>query len=243
MLARHAKADLSPAQRAAIDALLAELDFQGWSTLADAIEDVIAEIAREAGTTALLQLNLDTETDAAKFNVVAEEAIVYSRTRSAAMVGMRRDALGALWPNPDARWQITESTREGIRGIVESAIADGWSNDRIADELRDSYQFSATRAVRIARTETQLATQTGALAGYRASGVVDGKKWQTAEDDRVSEECVANGEAGPKRDGVLLDLDATYPSGDASPPAHPNCRCALLPFIDWNKQPSVEPRQ
>ena len=74
----------------------------------------------------------------------------------------------------------------------------------------------------IARTETIRASNAGTLIGFKASGVVLKKEWTTAEDDRVSEDCEANGDQGP------IDLDEDFVSGDDAPPAHPNCRCALV---------------
>ena len=90
----------------------------------------------------------------------------------------------------------------------------------------------------IARTETQMASNAGALAGYKASGVVESTQWLTAEDDLVEEECLANGAAGPNGDGVL-PLGDVYPSGDDAPPAHPRCRCVLIPVINFDTQPAA----
>ena len=146
---------------------------------------------------------------------------------------MRYDELGRLVENPNAAWQITESTREYLRADVTQALEQGWSNDKLASQLQEAYGFSDTRAMVIARTETQRAGNAGALAGYKASGVVDGTQWLTAEDDKVTPECEENGRAGVNGDGVL-PLGATYPSGDEAPPSHPNCRCSLAPWIDWN---------
>src|SRR6185312_12134499 len=123
-----------------------------------------------------------------------------------------------------------EGTREFLRDDVGQALADGWSNDELAKKLADSYAFSDDRAMTIARTETQMAANAGALNGYKASGVVDGKIWLTAEDDLVSEECQENGDAG------VIGLDEDFPSGDDAPPVHPNCRCSIAPFIDFGSQ-------
>ncbi len=192
----------------------------------------------DAGGAALLQVGIATEVRPEVLNVVSEYALEYGRVRSAEMVGMSRDPLGRLIPNPQAEWQITEGTRDGVRAAVGDALAEGWSNDKLAQMLAQAYAFSDERAMVIARTETQLATQDGALQGYRASGLVQGKQWVTAEDDRVSEECEANGNAGPRGDGVLMDLDEAFPSGDVAPPVHPNCRCVIVPYIEWNTNPA-----
>jgi hypothetical protein len=78
------------------------------------------------------------------------------------------------------------------------------------------------RAYAAAVTETTRAIAAGAADGYRRSGVAHGR-WQTEPDGRVCPVCEANAAAG------TLPLGSTYPSGDAYPPAHPRCRCAVLP--------------
>lgn len=239
--ARIGKVDMPSADdtERAIEEILASIDFAAWTTLAGDVEPDIAAFTDKTSVDVLLRLGIDTEARAEVLNVVSADALAYARARSAAMVGMRVDELGNLIPNPNAQWQITEGTRELLRGDVRQALEEGWSNDKLAAQLAENYAFSAERAMVIARTETQMASQAGALNGYRASGVVDGKQWLTAEDDKVSDECQANGEAGPNGDGVLRDWDAAYPSGDVAPPAHPNCRCQILPWFDDSKTPAT----
>jgi SPP1 gp7 family putative phage head morphogenesis protein len=133
---------------------------------------------------------------------------------------------GNLIPNPDARWQITDGTRDFIRTQVRDAMEGGWSNDVLATKLSDSYAFSAERAMVIARTETIRASNQGSLASYTAAGVTE-KEWTTAEDDRVSEDCEANGAQGP------IPIGEDFDSGDDVPPAHPNCRCTIVPVVHF----------
>ena len=75
----------------------------------------------------------------------------------------------------------------------------------------------------IARTETAMADVQGNMAAYRASSVVTGKEWILGDD--ACEDCVANSEVGS------IGLADLFPSGDDGPPAHPNCRCDLLPTL------------
>jgi len=203
----------------------------GLAVLIGDLEPELLEMALNGSNASLVQVGIGTEVRAEVLNVVNQDALAYARERAAEMVGMRREATGVLVQNPRAAWRIDEGTRDLLRGDITTAIAEGWSNERLASALAESYAFSNERATVIARTETNIASNAGALSGYKASGVVDGKQWLTAEDDRVSEECMANGDAGPNGDGVLFDLDAPYPSGDTMPPTHPNCRCAIVPFI------------
>lgn len=230
--AHTVKADLTREELEALDQVLAAIDFAGWVALAGDVSPLLDEIVRDGAYAALGQVQIDTSADPAIADVVNADALAYAEERSAEMVGMRRNLAGDLVENPDARWRIDESTRDFLRDDVGTAMREGWSNERLAAQIADSYAFSKDRAMTIARTETQMASNGGAVNGYRASGVVDGKIWLTAEDDLVSEECQENGDAG------VIGLDDTFPSGDDAPPVHPNCRCSIAPFIDFDNEES-----
>ncbi len=193
---------------------------------------MLESIVQDGGYAALAQVGIDVVAEEGKAGIVSDYAVAYARTRSAELVGMRYDELGRLVANPDAEWAIDETTRDFLRGSVADAIEGGWSNDKLATAIGDSYGFSEERAMTIARTETQAAANKGALAGYKASGVVERKQWITAEDDLVEEDCLDNAAAGPAQDGVIA-LDDDYPSGDDAPPAHSNCRCVIAPVVDF----------
>ncbi|MFE2407112.1 phage minor head protein [Kitasatospora sp. NPDC059408] len=78
------------------------------------------------------------------------------------------------------------------------------------------------RAYASAITEATRAVTAGAADGYRRTGVALGR-WQTEPDGNVCAVCDANSATGP------VPIGHPYPSGDAGPPAHPRCRCAVLP--------------
>lgn len=227
------KADIGDEELAAVEAILAGVDFAGWAVLVGDVQPILEDVVQDGMAEGLIQIGIGTEARKEILNIVNPKALEYSEARSAEMVGMRIAKDGELIPNPNAKWRIDESTRDYLREYVRGAMQEGWSNDKLADELKDAYAFSDDRAMMIARTETAKASSTGALEGYKASGVVEGKRWLTAEDDKVSEECEANGKSGPNGDGILADLDGMFPSGDAAPPVHPNCRCALLPVVTF----------
>ncbi len=233
--AKFGKADMPQDELDAIEAIVSGVDFAGWSVLVGDVDDLVADVVRDGTVAAFGQIGIDVEARAEVVNVVSEYALAYGRQRAAEMVGMRRDALGGLIPNPRAEWQITESTRVFLRADVTQAVTEGWSNDRLSAQIAQSYGFSKERATVIARTETNMAANAGALQGYKTSGVVGGKEWLTAEDDKVSEECEANGDAG------VIALGADFPSGDAAPPAHPNCRCTIAPVVDWAAVDNLPP--
>jgi SPP1 gp7 family putative phage head morphogenesis protein len=190
----------------------------------------MAAIVEDAGFEALKTVGLEVKAAPGPAGIVSADAVDYADERAAELVGMRYDELGRLVENPDAEWAITDSTRDFLRAAVSDAITGGWSNDQLAAAIGQSYGFSKDRAMMIARTETSMASNKGAVIGYKASGLVALKQWLTAEDDDVEEECLENAAAGPGGDGVI-PLDDDYPSGDDAPPAHPNCRCVIAPVV------------
>ena len=52
---------------------------------------------------------------------------------------------------------------------------------------------------------------------------VEQVEWLVAEGCDI---CQENADASP------IGIDETFPSGDSEPPAHPNCMCALAPYIE-----------
>lgn len=193
-----------------------------WEELIELTEPMLVSIAISGGTEALDQLGI-TEDDID--DLMRERAEAWAKNRAAEMVGMRREG-DTLIPNPDAKWQITEGTRDMLRGVTEQALDEGWSAQEMAKNIADSAAFSDSRALMIARTEIAKADVAGSMVGYRASGIVAGKQWITAEDDLVSDECQLCGEAG------VIGLDDNFPTGEDAPPNHPNCRCAVVPILD-----------
>lgn len=199
-----------------------------WRPLAEKVEAYLAAVAVAGGELGLEQLDPRLVDDfGAGMRVRAEN---WARQRAAELVGMRRE--GDFYvPNPNARWAIDSTTRDMLRAEVRKAIEAGDSTDQLARRLRNSFTFSEDRARMIARTEIARADSYGALLGWAQSGVVNGKTWQTAEDDRVSKECTHNQMVGD----VPLDWD--YGDGVFAPPEHPNCRCTLLPVVMEEVEP------
>jgi SPP1 gp7 family putative phage head morphogenesis protein len=123
---------------------------------------------------------------------------------------------GIAWAEKHAAKLVTNinaTTEEGLRGLVTTAMEEGWSNDELAAHIEDGALFNEARAEMIARTETAFADVQGNLAGWAETGVVESKQWSVAQDE-VCDDCVA-------LDGQVVPLDGEFPGGD--PPLHPNC--------------------
>jgi SPP1 gp7 family putative phage head morphogenesis protein len=117
---------------------------------------------------------------------------------------------------------------------LKASLFDGWeAGESIPDlthRVRDLYEeFDRARAEMIARSESIRASNRGSQETYRASGVVDRTMWVATPTDRTCEIC-------NELDGKVAELGEPFPFedsyGDASgPPAHPNCRCAVVPIL------------
>jgi len=79
---------------------------------------------------------------------------------------------------------------------------------------------SPSRALTIAITEQNRAMSFSSIERYKEAGL---QKMEWA----VSDPC----DVCAKNDGQVIVIGQTFASGDAQPPAHPHCRCVLLPVI------------
>ena len=79
---------------------------------------------------------------------------------------------------------------------------------------------SPSRALTIAITEQNRAMSFGSIQRYKEAGL---QKMEWA----VSDPC----DICAKNDGQVIQIGQTFASGDQQPPAHPHCRCVLLPVI------------
>lgn len=154
-----------------------------------------------------------------------ESAIDYSRRRSAELIGKRILKDGSIVDNPNAEYCITDTTRNEIKGLIDDAMKEGWSNQELANKIQSSYSFSSDRSMMIARTETNMADNNITVKSYEKAGIKK-KKWLTAHDDKVDPCCTANEKQG------AIALNAMFSSGSVAPPAHPRCRCTILAVFE-----------
>jgi SPP1 gp7 family putative phage head morphogenesis protein len=120
---------------------------------------------------------------------------------------------------------LTDSTRQMLATTIAAAMDDGATNDEIADVIGDAFGLSEDRADTIARTETAYADVAGNVDAYKESGVVDGIEWVASAGD--CDICDA-------LDGTVTPLGDAFEGGITGPPAHPNCRCDVLPVLSDN---------
>lgn len=204
---------------------LAALGFE-WKELVEKTQEALSQVAADGAEEIIFSIGVDLPTapEVDSWQVGKD----YAKDRGAEMVGMKW-VDDELVPNPDAKWQITEGTRDMLKSTVERGIDEGLTTAELADEISGAHAFSESRANMIARTEIRMAQMGGQFGAAKAMGATH-KRWSTSKDDQVSEECMSNEEDG------TIPIGETFSSGDAAPPAHPNCRCVVNYLIGDNTE-------
>lgn len=126
---------------------------------------------------------------------------------------------------------INDTTRQRMRELIARSQADRESYSTLAKRIRDQFDGFAgikpqrhirDRAELVAVTEIGDAYEEGSAAGVQQvaqQGYPMEKRWITVADDRVSEGCAANEDAG------WIGLSDPFPSGHDRPLRFPGCRC------------------
>ncbi len=216
--------DDADALRHALDAILDDLDFADLRAVAPEVAEELEAVAADAGRRALAQVGAASRAELVER--VNTRAVAAARARAAEMVGMRFDADGRLVPSADARMVITEATRARLRETIASGLERNLGLDAIAEAIEADYAFSAERAARIAEYEVASANGAASLESYREAvedGIAVRKAWWAEEG--CCAVCQANADAG------AIDLEDAFPSGDDATPAHPSCRCVVVPVV------------
>lgn len=144
---------------------------------------------------------------------------------------------------------INDETEKQLRATLTEAINAGESTFQMRARI-ELVMGTATimRADLISRTEVARAQSAGDIYAWTQSGVVDGKEWYTAMDERVCKFC------GPMNGRIIGLEENFFNKGDLQvetttnkkgeerqvtynhsyddvpgAPLHPKCRCTLLP--------------
>lgn len=117
---------------------------------------------------------------------------------------------------------------EGIDDVMRRVRdAMGVETDRRRGQLgsaqRAGYRANFNRVQAITRTVINQVSSNAAVEAYRANkDILSGYQWLAARDERVCPQCAGlNGTVYRLNDAIR-------------PPAHPNCRCTVIPMVDYN---------
>jgi len=146
---------------------------------------------------------------------------------------------------------VNATTFKELNLNLHRALADGAAlgepvdvlAKRIEGQIRGTYASRKRRAKVIARTELLQATQSAQVEGFRQSGVVERKRWNTSLDESVRDSHRINGQTRDLDEPFLLPADADGPAELAEAPgrgvggerlsAHNTigCRCFVTPEV------------
>jgi len=119
---------------------------------------------------------------------------------------------------------ITETTRKNLAQAVEEALRKGMTSKALGSAVQSAMKLSGSaRAMSISRTELQFAANAGADRLYESEGI-EKKEWYTARDERVCPICAP-------LHGQVVVVRGVFAGGHDNPPAHPQCRCTILPIV------------
>lgn len=134
------------------------------------------------------------------------------------------DALRYAKDNAGAKIKgIDDYSKKRVNDLVTQGIENGWWYNKLANEIKRDFAFSAYRARLIASQEIGQAYLSGKATQFERYTTRFNqrgwKKWVSHKDDRTTEGCLHNDEAG------WIPYDQLFPSGHMWPTRFPWCRC------------------
>lgn len=115
--------------------------------------------------------------------------------------------------------ELTNTTVNDIGNSIADALEQGLSANQAAKLIRRNVA-SSSRALMIAITEQNRAMSAATINRYKEMQIME-MEWEVSD---PCDKCAQNA-------NQVVPVGGTFNSGDTQPPAHPNCRCALLPVI------------
>ncbi len=184
----------------------------------------LEDAARAGVSEAVEQLSAE---DTGLIDSANEQAAKWAANRAAELVG-KQLVNGELVDNPDAKWVISETTRQEIRDAVTQAFESETDfaalKTRILNAPGIENTFSDARASMIAKTEVAKAQMGSTFDFWKSSGLVKQVQWFTAGADPC-DECQENS-------GEVVELGQPFPSGAiTTADSHPNCNCGIFAIM------------
>lgn len=221
---RKAAGDDDAELKRKVEEVIAAYELDAWTELVPLLQDGLATAGTEAAGIAFQAPAIAASGRiTGSFGQVNNAAVDYAADRAAEMVGMRW-VDGELVSNPNARWAITESTRDWLREATTEAFERGLSPEKFARVIGGSPAFSRARARMIAHTEVGNATVASQLEVAVAAGATHKRTFLSADhdDDDFCDAAAGEGE-------VPIDFD--YGEGLYAPLFHPRCKCSISTYV------------
>ncbi len=121
--------------------------------------------------------------------------------------------------------RVNDTTRAALKDTLKEGIKEGEGMDQLTDRVSQLFkERERWESERIARTEVIDASNSADLEAYKQSGVIEKKEWLADPD--ACEICLGLAAEGTK------ELNEEFGGEYEYPPAHPNCRCTILPVVE-----------
>ena len=127
---------------------------------------------------------------------------------------------------------VKDTTYGRLGSVLANTVGEGLSAKQTARAIVGELT-NPSRALMIALTETRRAVSVASMDSYRQAGV-EKVEWLIAASENLCDKCSSNASAGP------IPFNTAFPSGATEPPAHPNCRCAISPVLDFEPSPITQ---
>jgi DivIVA domain-containing protein len=205
---RHRDAELEPLERELARALKREL--------ADEQNAVLDALRRSRKRPTLDDLLPDPGSGAARYAGVAAGPLAAAAAAGVAAVGAEG---GDVPPVDDLVQELAVEVADALRTDVAAALeATGGDHAGTAERISNAYRgWKSSRAEPLARSAALAAESRGRLSTGAPLC------WVPDPDATPCPDCEGNAGAGARAAGEA------FPSGVASPPAHPGCRCLVAP--------------
>jgi hypothetical protein len=124
--------------------------------------------------------------------------------------------------------KFNKETVENLGTALSDSIAAGLDAEHAAVMI-GRHVASPSRALTIAITEQNRAMSFGSIQRYKEAEL-EKMEWHVSD---PCDKCAKNA-------GVEVVIGQAFPTGNTQPPAHPHCRCVLLPVIPgMNEEPAM----
>ena len=125
---------------------------------------------------------------------------------------------------------VSDQMQNKILLEVQKGVDNDESIGQVTERIEEVFETTKSRAMTIARSETNRIVNSGKLNAYKNSGVPGVKLFSAHLDKRTSDVCerlqARYGKQGIPLDAPFIDPDTG--KGWLAPPTHPNCRSTIL---------------
>ena len=181
-----------------------------------------AELKNEATalgdkTVATLSKNFEKEWELVYDSIAIPGAKAFTK----ASTGAAKQAIMAVWCNDgksfsDRVWNNTSALMNDLNDVLVHCVVTGKDTKELTDLLQERYNVSFHQARTLVRTETSHINNAAAVQRYKDYGIT---KIQVLADEAECDDCASE-------DGEIYDVD------ECPVPFHPNCTCAVIPYIE-----------